>query len=101
MNAPIDPSVIPYVLSDTRDGVRTLTLNRGERYNALSRDMLQALERTNWVQTQAAEVLNMSFRSFRYYAKKVGITARRDGTDDDLDDEMDIEPPPRSSSLVG
>jgi two-component system response regulator PilR (NtrC family) len=63
--------------------------------------MLQALERTNWVQTQAAEVLNMSFRSFRYYAKKVGITSRRDGTDDDLDDEMDIEPPPRSSSLVG
>ena len=45
MNAPIDPSVIPYVLSDSRDGVRTLTLNRGERYNALSRDMLQALER--------------------------------------------------------
>ncbi len=63
--------------------------------------MLQALERTNWVQTQAAEVLNMSFRSFRYYAKKVGITARRDGSDDDFDDEMDVEPPPRSSSLVG
>ena len=39
MNAPIDSGVIPYVLSDTRDGVRTLTLNRGERYNALSRDM--------------------------------------------------------------
>jgi len=45
VNAPIDPNVIPYVLTDTRDGVRTLTLNRGERYNALSRDMLQALER--------------------------------------------------------
>ena len=45
MNAPIDPSVIPYVLSETRDGVRTLTLNRGDRYNALSRDMLEALER--------------------------------------------------------
>jgi two-component system response regulator PilR (NtrC family) len=40
--------------------------------------MVQALERTNWVQTQAAEVLNMSFRSFRYYAKKVGVTSRRD-----------------------
>ena len=35
--------------------------------------MMQALERTNGVQTQAAELLGMSFRSFRYYAKKAGI----------------------------
>ena len=33
----------------------------------------QALERTGGVQTQAAELLGMSFRSFRYYAKKAGI----------------------------
>ena len=44
MNAPIDSNVIPYVLSDTRDGVCTLTLNRGERYNPLSSAMLEALE---------------------------------------------------------
>ena len=35
--------------------------------------MMQALERTSGVQTQAAELLGMSFRSFRYYAKKAGI----------------------------
>ena len=35
---------IPYVLTDTRDGVRTLTMNCGERFNALSREMLAALE---------------------------------------------------------
>jgi len=38
------------------------------------------LERTGGVQTQAAEVLKMSFRSFRYYAKKLGITSE-DGAD--------------------
>ncbi|HEX3528928.1 MAG TPA: sigma-54 dependent transcriptional regulator [Thermoanaerobaculia bacterium] len=35
--------------------------------------MQQALNRTGGVQTQAAEVLGMSFRSFRYYAKKGGL----------------------------
>jgi two-component system, NtrC family, response regulator PilR len=60
--------------------------------------MLQALERANWVQTQAAEILNMSFRSFRYYAKKVGITARR-GDGDDFDDDLGEEPP--RTSLAG
>jgi two-component system response regulator PilR (NtrC family) len=35
--------------------------------------MAQALERANGVQTQAAELLRMSFRSFRYYAKKAGL----------------------------
>jgi two-component system response regulator PilR (NtrC family) len=35
--------------------------------------MQQALDRTGGVQTQAAEVLGMSFRSFRYYAKKGGL----------------------------
>ncbi len=33
----------PYVLRDTRDGVTTLTLNRGERYNALSQAMIAAV----------------------------------------------------------
>jgi len=35
--------------------------------------MGEALERTGGVQTQAAELLGMSFRSFRYYAKKAGL----------------------------
>ena len=36
--------------------------------------MLQALERCEGVQTRAAELVGMSFRSFRYYAKKAGLT---------------------------
>ena len=36
--------------------------------------MAQALERTGGVQTRAADLLGVSFRSFRYYAKKVGLT---------------------------
>jgi two-component system response regulator PilR (NtrC family) len=38
--------------------------------------MLKALERCGGVQTQAAELLRMSFRSFRYYAKKYDILPR-------------------------
>jgi two-component system response regulator PilR (NtrC family) len=38
--------------------------------------MLKALERTDGVQTQAAELLRMSFRSFRYYAKKYDLIPR-------------------------
>jgi hypothetical protein len=44
MNAPVEAAVSPLLLSQTQDGVRTLTLNRGERYNPLSRAMLAALE---------------------------------------------------------
>ncbi len=35
--------------------------------------MAEALDRAAGVQTQAAEVLGMSFRSFRYYAKKMRL----------------------------
>jgi two-component system response regulator PilR (NtrC family) len=38
--------------------------------------MLKALERSGGVQTQAAELLRMSFRSFRYYAKKYDLIVR-------------------------
>jgi DNA-binding NtrC family response regulator len=38
--------------------------------------MLQALARTGGVQSQAAELLKMSFRSFRYYAKKYDLIPR-------------------------
>jgi len=41
--------------------------------------MAQALERCGNVQTQAAELLGMSFRSFRYYSKKAGLSPGRGG----------------------
>jgi two-component system response regulator PilR (NtrC family) len=37
--------------------------------------MRLALDRAEGVQTQAAELLRMTFRSFRYYARKAGLTA--------------------------
>ncbi|MEM6792540.1 MAG: sigma-54 dependent transcriptional regulator [Acidobacteriota bacterium] len=40
--------------------------------------MQQALERCDGVQTQAAELLKMTFRSFRYYAKKQGLKGSPD-----------------------
>jgi two-component system response regulator PilR (NtrC family) len=43
--------------------------------------MLKALERTGGVQTQAAELLKMSFRSFRYYAKKYDLIPRESKSD--------------------
>jgi len=44
MNAPLDAAVAPYVLTHTEDGVCRLTLNRGDRYNPLSREMIAALQ---------------------------------------------------------
>jgi enoyl-CoA hydratase/carnithine racemase len=44
MNAPLDSEVAPYVLTHTEQGVCRLTLNRGERYNPLSRAMIAALQ---------------------------------------------------------
>ncbi len=45
----------------------------------IRRDLMrQALERTDGVQTQAAEILKISFRSFRYYAKKLELTGTPD-----------------------
>jgi len=48
--------------------------------------MLKALERTGGVQTQAAELLRMSFRSFRYYAKKYDLISR-----ERLDEVVEVE----------
>jgi two-component system response regulator PilR (NtrC family) len=36
--------------------------------------MLQALDRSGWVQSRAAELLNLTFRAFRYKVKKYGIS---------------------------
>ena len=51
--------------------------------------MLKALERTGGVQTQAAELLRMSFRSFRYYAKKYDLISR-ERPDEVVDVENEI-----------
>ncbi|HEX3111465.1 MAG TPA: sigma 54-interacting transcriptional regulator, partial [Thermoanaerobaculia bacterium] len=45
--------------------------------------MLKALERAGGVQTQAAELLQMTFRSFRYYAKKFDLIPR-DSKEEDV-----------------
>jgi enoyl-CoA hydratase/carnithine racemase len=44
MNAPLEAGVQPYVLTESHDGVTTLILNRGERFNPLSRAMIAALQ---------------------------------------------------------
>jgi enoyl-CoA hydratase/carnithine racemase len=46
MNAPVDAGLQPFVLTEVSDGVATVTLNRGERFNALSMPMIGALETT-------------------------------------------------------
>jgi two-component system response regulator PilR (NtrC family) len=43
------------------------------------RYMVEAMERSGSVQTRAAELLGMTFRSFRYFAKKYGVTGRDAG----------------------
>ncbi|MCA1581977.1 MAG: sigma-54 dependent transcriptional regulator [Acidobacteria bacterium] len=40
--------------------------------------MREALDRSEGVQTKAAELLRMSFRSFRYYAKKYNLIRKED-----------------------
>ena len=40
--------------------------------------MREALDRSEGVQTKAAELLQMSFRSFRYYAKKYNLIRKED-----------------------
>lgn len=43
MNAPVEAGLAPYVTSATDNGVCTLTLNRGDRFNPLSTAMIAAL----------------------------------------------------------
>ena len=44
MNAPIEAGLEPHVLSSSGGGVRTITLNRGDRFNPLSIAMIAALD---------------------------------------------------------
>jgi enoyl-CoA hydratase/carnithine racemase len=46
MNAPVEAGLVPYVLTDTRDHVCTVTMNRGDRFNPLSTSMIAALDET-------------------------------------------------------
>jgi two-component system response regulator PilR (NtrC family) len=62
-----------------------------------SRFMLEALERSGGVQTRAADLLGMTFRSFRYFAKKYGFSPKdaglaADGADSDSDSDSDQDP---------
>ncbi|HEX6851620.1 MAG TPA: sigma-54 dependent transcriptional regulator [Candidatus Polarisedimenticolaceae bacterium] len=53
------------------------------------RYMAEALERCNGVQTRAAELLGMTFRSFRYFAKKYGLNVRDAGAGAEIDETLD------------
>ncbi len=87
-NDPITTKDLPvHLLSRRRD--RSLSIELPEEGLDLeshleeirARLMEQALERCAGVQTQAAELVGMSFRSFRYYAKKAGLTGSGDDED--------------------
>ncbi|MEE8412627.1 MAG: helix-turn-helix domain-containing protein, partial [Acidobacteriota bacterium] len=65
----VDPIVIPGSGLDLEQHLE----DRRRRY------MGEALERTGSVQTHAAELLGMTFRSFRYFAKKYRLTGRDEG----------------------
>jgi DNA-binding NtrC family response regulator len=58
--------------------------------------MREALDRCEGVQTKAAELLHMSFRSFRYYAKKYSLVRR----DEVYEGEggPDVEEPPAANA---
>ncbi len=85
-----------HVLGGTRDDLAAATLpaeglDLEEHLEAVrSTLMRQALERSGGVQTRAAELLGMSFRSFRYYAKKVGLTG--DEGDDGAEETRETAP---------
>jgi DNA-binding NtrC family response regulator len=49
--------------------------------------LLMALERSDWVQTRAAELLKITFRSFRHRAKKYGIAGKGASGPDRGEDE--------------
>src|SRR5256885_10073254 len=63
MNAPSKTELeAPYVLREDKDGVATLTLNRGDRMNPLSTAMLSALqaELDRLVRDTAARVVGLA-----------------------------------------
>jgi len=71
-NRPDAGAALPLAL--TQDGIDLET--QLERLR--ERFMTEALSRTQGIQTRAAELLGMSFRSFRYFAKKYNLMESRD-----------------------
>jgi len=58
------------------------------------RYMLEAMHRSSSVQTRAAELLGMTFRSFRYFAKKYDLTNKNGGQTADAGSEAkEVEAP--------
>ncbi len=55
------------------------------------RMMREALDRCDGIQTKAAELLRMSFRSFRYYAKKYNLVRKEDLYEEDASQTADVE----------
>jgi two-component system response regulator PilR (NtrC family) len=53
--------------------------------------MREALDRCDGVQTKAAELLHMSFRSFRYYAKKYNLVRKEDLYEEDSAPAAEVE----------
>ena len=53
--------------------------------------MIEAMERCHGVQTRAAEILGMTFRSFRYFAKKYGLSRGDALPTPDVDGEDAVE----------
>ena len=56
--------------------------------------MREALDRCGGVQTKAAELLHMSFRSFRYYAKKYNLVHREEMYEGDDEDPIEAKGTP-------
>jgi two-component system response regulator PilR (NtrC family) len=55
--------------------------------------LLKALQETNWVKKEAAKLLHLNFRSFRYRLDKYGIKKLKNGeVDPDLEDDADDNP---------
>ena len=76
--AAVRPSAVP-AAADAAGAVPLPAIGEGFDLEAHGEEMYRyyitlALERTGGVQTRAADLLGMSFRSFRYYAKKFNIT---------------------------
>src|SRR5713226_5953266 len=55
------------------------------------RMMREALDRCDGIQTKAAELLRMSFRSFRYYAKKYNLVRKEDLYEEDPSPAAEVE----------